>query len=269
MPAGLGRWTVPIGAVRHGEHPADAVVRCVSEEAGQAVRVVRPIEVVTEIDETPEERIHRDRIIFEVAPAVAEQGNWFRAEELARLSLTSLAQRVLGVGGHVADSHHRIESVTWAEVPGESPTRRQRFAAYGFATDPAGRILLTLIAQGYPGAGRWHLPGGGTDFGETAELGLLREIAEETGQHGEIGPLVSVSHRHQPSVVGPEQVPMDWHGIRVVYRVRVPEPTPPEVLDGGGSTEAAAWFTPDRVTELQLTEVADAMVGGAVRVENA
>jgi ADP-ribose pyrophosphatase YjhB (NUDIX family) len=144
-------------------------------------------------------------------------------------------------------------SVAWAAVAGDSPTRRQRFAAYGFATDPAGNILLTLIAPGYPGAGRWHLPGGGTDFGETAEAGLRREIVEETAQLGEIGPLISVSHRHQPSVLGPEQVAMDWHGIRVIYRVRVAEPTTPTVLDSGGSTAAAAWFSPASVAGLSLT----------------
>jgi len=35
---------------------------------------------------------------------------------------------------------------------------------------------------GLPGRGRWHLPGGGTDFGEQATDGLVREIAEETDQ---------------------------------------------------------------------------------------
>jgi hypothetical protein len=36
--------------------------------------------------------------------------------------------------------------------------RAQRFAAYAIATDPYDRLLLTRIAPGYPGAGRWHLP---------------------------------------------------------------------------------------------------------------
>ena len=44
--------------------------------------------------------------------------------------------------------------------------RVQRFSTYALATDPAGRVLLARIAPGYPGAGRWHLPGGGTDVGE-------------------------------------------------------------------------------------------------------
>ena len=85
--------------------------------------------------------------------------------------------------------------------------RVQRFAAYGLVTDPAGRVLLTRIAAGYPGAGRWHLPGGGTDFGEDAGEGLLRELAEETDQRGRVDGLIGVSHRHNPAAMGPEGVP--------------------------------------------------------------
>ena len=83
------------------------------------------------------------------------------------------------------------------------PRRFQRFAAYGLVTEPNGRVLLTLIADGYPGAGRWHLPGGGTDFGEAAADGLRREIVEETGQKAEITGLLSASHRYRRSAIGP------------------------------------------------------------------
>src|SRR5205823_13930505 len=88
--------------------------------------------------------------------------------------------------------------------------RVQRFAAYALARDPAGRILLTLIAPGYPGAGRWHLPGGGTDFGEAPTAGLLRELIEETGQIGRVEGLIAVSHRHHPAAIGWEGFPIDW-----------------------------------------------------------
>ncbi|TWH66518.1 NUDIX domain-containing protein [Micromonospora olivasterospora] len=48
-------------------------------------------------------------------------------------------------------------------------------------------MLLTKIAEGYPGAGLWHLPGGGTDHGEQPAAGLLRELVEEGGQLGRVG----------------------------------------------------------------------------------
>src|SRR5690606_35831528 len=83
--------------------------------------------------------------------------------------------------------------------PPPDPDRGQRFAAYGLVTDPDDRVLLTLIAPGYPGAGHWHLPGGGTDHGEQPAAGLLRELTEETGQLGRVVDLLEVSHRHDPA----------------------------------------------------------------------
>ncbi len=80
----------------------------------------------------------------------------------------------------------------------------QRFGAYGLVTDPAGRLLLTLIAEGYPGAGQWHLPGGGTDLGEPPAAGLLRELVEEAGQLGRVVGLLGLSSLHNPAALGPE-----------------------------------------------------------------
>ena len=133
----------------------------------------------------------------------------------------------------------------------------QRFAAYGLVTDPAGRILLTRIANGFPGAGRWHLPGGGTDFGEQPAAALLRELTEETDQAGVVADLMNVSHRHNPAAVGPEGHPIDWHTVRALYRVSVDRPTEARVTEAaGGSTAAAAWFTRAEAARLPLTEVA-------------
>ena len=43
---------------------------------------------------------------------------------------------------------------------GAGRRRRRRLGAYGLATGERG-VLLVRVADGYPGAGRWTLPGGG------------------------------------------------------------------------------------------------------------
>jgi ADP-ribose pyrophosphatase YjhB (NUDIX family) len=126
-------------------------------------------------------------------------------------------------------------------------------------------VLLTRIAPGYPGAGSWHLPGGGTDFGETAREALVREIREETGQLAEVGPLLSVAHLHNPQAFGPERRALDWHTIRSIFGVTVPEPTVPEVHERGGSTDRVAWFTPAQARNLNLNRLARAALTEHVR----
>jgi 8-oxo-dGTP diphosphatase len=46
--------------------------------------------------------------------------------------------------------------------------------------DPAGRLLLVQRGQ-EPGRGRWSLPGGRVEAGETAAEAAVREVREETG----------------------------------------------------------------------------------------
>jgi 8-oxo-dGTP pyrophosphatase MutT (NUDIX family) len=141
-------------------------------------------------------------------------------------------------------------------VPGPDGLHRaQRFAAYAVATDPGGRLLLTRIADGYPGGGRWHLPGGGTDYGESPGAALIREIAEETGQRGRLLALLGVASHRDAASLGPEGYPIDWHGVRAFYRVMVDRPTRPRVLDPGGSTAEARWFQARDVGDLAVTDV--------------
>jgi ADP-ribose pyrophosphatase YjhB (NUDIX family) len=136
--------------------------------------------------------------------------------------------------------------------------RAQRFAAYAIATDPGDRLLLTRIAPGYPGAGRWHLPGGGTDYGEQPGAALIRELLEETGQQGRLLELLGVASHRDAASLGPEGYPIDWHGVRAFYRVAVEAPTEVTVGDVGGSTSEARWMTREELADIpdsQLTEV--------------
>jgi ADP-ribose pyrophosphatase YjhB (NUDIX family) len=130
-------------------------------------------------------------------------------------------------------------------------------------------VLLTRIAPGYPGAGCWHLPGGGTDYGEQPGTALIRELAEETGQHGRLVELLGVASHRDAASLGPEGYPIDWHGVRAFYRVAVDRPVPPNVSEVGGSTCEARWFDADELAALPasgLTEVtAEAMRAARLR----
>jgi ADP-ribose pyrophosphatase YjhB (NUDIX family) len=253
-----GMWTLPGGGVEQGEHPDEAVVREFAEETGLRVRPGALRAVTADVFRLPSGNLeHTDRIIYDVtivggtlraeADGTTDLVDWVTPAGLPLMPFTA-AQ--LGLPADFPDIADNPEEIF-------RPRRVQRFGAYAAATGPDGRILLTRISAGYPGAGLWHLPGGGTDHGETPEQALARELFEETSQHGRVTGLLGISHRYDPTAVGPEGVPIDWHVIRVLFRVRVDLPTEPVVTEAaGGSTAEASWFTRSEVDALTLTELA-------------
>ncbi len=228
-----GTWALPGGGIEHGESPEDALHREFGEETGLTIEVTGLRDVTADLAllRHKDAVMHSDRVLYDVrvtggtlrneVDGTSDLVEWVPAAAPAELPLLPYVSRLLGLP---ADDP--------APPPAEpvvdpAPTRRQRFATYALATDPAGRVLLTRIAPGYPGAGSWHLPGGGTDWGEEPHAGLLRELAEETDQRGQVTGLLAVSMFHNPAALGPEGRPIDWHTVRVLFRVRVPGPTTP------------------------------------------
>jgi ADP-ribose pyrophosphatase YjhB (NUDIX family) len=57
-----------------------------------------------------------------------------------------------------------------------------------------GRVLI-IKRRFEPLAGRWSLPGGALEVGETLAEGLAREMNEETGLDVDVGPVVDVFDR--------------------------------------------------------------------------
>lgn len=132
--------------------------------------------------------------------------------------------------------------------------RWTRVAAYALSTDDSGRILLVRIAPGYPAAGKWTLPGGGLDFGEDPEVGVLRELAEETGLIGLIQSLAFVKSWTGPS--RRERGSGELHSIQIVYRAQI---VGGELRDESDeSTDTAAWVTIADAHKLPLGNLAKA-----------
>ncbi len=146
--------------------------------------------------------------------------------------------------------------LTDAERLGVDP--HQRVAAYAVVVAD-GRLLLTQLA-GYTGAaGRWNLPGGGLDPGESPTDGVVREVAEETGQVVDEVRLVDVMTQHWVgrSPRGLE----DYHAVRLLHTARCERPTRPVVHDVGGSTSDARWVPLDDLGSVSVV----ASVGAALR----
>ncbi|WP_406075571.1 NUDIX hydrolase [Micromonospora sp. NBC_01638] len=279
-----GIWGLPGGAVAHAEHPERAVVREVAEQTGLTVTVSRLRAVVADVTPYAEHdaALHTDRLLFELtvhddgalgggalgSGALGDAGGgpidqvrWLTLAEVAQLPLAPFTAEVLGLQvTPLPPGTHRSRE----PFPPPHPDRRLRFGAYGLVTDPTGRILLTQIADGYPGAGQWHLPGGGTDHGEQPTTGLLRELVEEGGQLGRVVELLGMDNLHNPAALGPEGRPLDWHGVRVIYRVLVDVPTDAVVTESaGGSTARAGWFTRAQAVDLPLSDIAASAIGGS------
>jgi 8-oxo-dGTP diphosphatase len=245
--------SLPGDVVRHGEDPHETVRRVIAGLTGLPVDVGAPRDVVAAVTVTDAAVEQVDRIIFDIALGGADLagGRWAPVTDA-----DPWVRAVLSDSPAVVD-----DPAVPPSQPASGPVERvQRFSAYGLVTDPAGRILLTRISDGYPGAGTWHLPGGGIDFGERPAAALDRELREETGQTGQVGQLIAIEHAHNPTAYGPEKRPIDWHTVRAIFRVTVTEPTAPRVHEHGGSTDSAAWLTPTDLRKLSLNRLARGII---------
>ncbi|MFO0573705.1 MAG: NUDIX hydrolase [Polyangia bacterium] len=124
-------------------------------------------------------------------------------------------------------------------VQNPAPPSRPQVAVGAVVLDEAGRVLLIQRGQ-LPAKGRWTVPGGRVEFGETLTQALLRELEAETGMTGRVGALCEVF----------EYIDERFHYVILDYLVHEPRGT----LAAGEDAADARFFTLDEIAALETTD---------------
>jgi 8-oxo-dGTP diphosphatase len=265
-----GAWSLPGGGVEHGEHPDSTVVREVAEESGLDIRISGLPRVVDDVLPLPAGReVHTVRLVYDAeltggklrseVGGTSDLAEFVPVDELGGRLLLPFTAAALGLPEPPSPGVRTEPRTERPVVRTAGAIRRQRLAAYGVAYD-SDRLLVTQLAAHTGAPGAWTLPGGGIDHGEHPEVALAREFVEETGLEATVGELVGVYSQHFTGH-SPRGILEDFHGLRLVYSVRVDGHRPPRVLDVGGTTAAAAWHPLDRLADLPTTSLVGEVLG--------
>ena len=103
-----------------------------------------------------------------------------------------------------------------------------------------------------PLAGRWSLPGGTLELGETLEAGVAREILEETALTVSVGPVIEVFDR----IMLDEERRVRYHFVLVDYLCRRISGE----LRAGSDVDAAVLVEPAELAGYELTAKATAVI---------
>jgi ADP-ribose pyrophosphatase YjhB (NUDIX family) len=116
---------------------------------------------------------------------------------------------------------------------------RPQVAVGAVLTDADGRVLL--VQRGHPPAqGRWTIPGGRVERGETLAQALHRELLAETGLTAALGPLAEVF----------EYIDDEYHYIILDYRMTAPQGE----LQAGEDAVAARFYSLAEAAALPTTD---------------
>jgi len=243
------RWTLPGGGIEFGEHPRDAVVREVHEETGLDARVGEQAWIDSALIAGDNGERHAVRIVYDgwVGPDAPEP-------------------RVIETDGSTVDARwHPLDDVLSGRVPvvqlvsdalaAHLPAKRQRLAVKALIRR-GDRVLLARLSAHAVETGRWTLPGGGVDHGESPETALVREVSEEAGLHATVRALLGVHDAHLTGNA-PDGRLEDFHAVNLVYEVEVPVDQEPAVREVDGTTDAVQWVALDAIAGgvLPVTEL--------------
>jgi mutator protein MutT len=125
-------------------------------------------------------------------------------------------------------------------MPKTDPTRLRHAAACAIVLDDQGRVLVQRRTDN----GRWCLPGGAIETGETAAEAVAREVREETGYQVRVMRIVGVySDPAQTTIRYPNGDVSSY--VAVAFECRVIGKAP-ALSD---ETAEVKWFAPDALPE--------------------
>lgn len=131
-------------------------------------------------------------------------------------------------------------------------TKQIIVAALGLPVSPDGKKVL-LTQRHAPGRPAWHnkwqIAGGGLDFGETLEEGVIREMWEELQVKAKIihpYPIVKTSIWYAEE----SDEKMDTQVVLITYLVDIGDQVPDLTQDPDWETSACEWFTLDEAKKL-------------------
>lgn len=125
-------------------------------------------------------------------------------------------------------------------MPAPDPSRCRRAATTAVVFDSAGRLLLHRRTDN----GRWALPGGTLEVGETADQCIVREVREETGYEVEVIRLVGIySEPEHTTITYPDGNTVAYLSVLFECRVLRGEAT---LCDESSAVE---WFSPEHLPD--------------------
>jgi len=120
-----------------------------------------------------------------------------------------------------------------------------------------GKVVL-VRRRFEPLAGRWSLPGGMLEVGETLEAGVSREMTEETGLEIEVGPVIEVFDR----ITYDKSQRVQFHFVLVDYLCW---PSGGQ-LQAGSDVDRAVLAAPSDFQNYNLTEKVTEVIGRALKL---
>jgi 8-oxo-dGTP diphosphatase len=120
-------------------------------------------------------------------------------------------------------------------------------------------VGIVLVKRRFePLAGRWSLPGGAVEAGETLQAAIAREVREETGLVVDVGPVVEILDR----IILDSSDRVHYHFVLIDYLCRPLHGR----LEAGSDVSEAIVADPASLERYTLTDAAQSVIARALQM---